>query len=381
VSLFLSKVLSLFIHPLSLGLLLLVAGGAIGYRWRNIGLAVVGAGLLVIWVPSTPIFSDWLQGTLESRYPPAPVEQAPSADAIVALGGSVGAPKPPRVYPDLNGASDRVWHAARLYRAGKAPLIIASGGTVPWKDQQFREAPVMQQLLDSWGVPPDSVLLESTSANTYENAVNTADLAKRRGIERILLVTSALHMRRALATFRSTGLTVVPAATDYQVVHGTTTLLDGLPSAGALSKSTAAIREYVGYVVYDWRGWIAGWRGQGQGDCMFKVSSSDGDLVASGRRYNAENEWEQGDLGSPGAWGHLHSAPSQRCEQPSSLRCDCRGRRGVSLTTEEAWLPVLVPLCLACACVSECCGSWGASRGRDLNREVGGEGRTAREND
>lgn len=257
VSLFLTKVLSLFIHPLSLGLLLLLVGGIVSYWWYRIGLVGIAVGVLVIWIPATPVFSDWLQGTLESRYPPDSVSAAPVADAIVVLGGSVGAPRPPRVYPDLSGASDRVWHAARLYEANKAPLVIAAGGTLPWKDQTFREAPVMQDLLASWGVPPDSVLLESSSANTYENARFTADLVSARGMDRVLLVTSALHMRRALATFRSAGVNAEPIATDYQVVEGTTTLLSVIPKASALAESTAAIREYVGYVVYDWRGWIA----------------------------------------------------------------------------------------------------------------------------
>jgi uncharacterized SAM-binding protein YcdF (DUF218 family) len=257
VSLFLSKLLSLFIHPLSLGLLLLLAGTTTAYWWREGGLAVLGVGLVVVWFPATPLFADWLGGTLESRYPPARAEEAPTADAIVTLGGSVGAPQPPRVYPDLSGASDRVWHAARLYEAGKAPVVIASGGTLPWKDQVFREAPVMKRLLVSWGVPADSILLESASANTYQNATNTADLVAERDLDRILLVTSALHMRRALATFRSAGVEAVPAATDYRVVHGPTTVLDLIPSAGALAESTGAIREYVGYIVYDWRGWIA----------------------------------------------------------------------------------------------------------------------------
>ena len=264
-SLFLSKLLSLFIHPLSLGLLLVLGGGIAGWWWRRLGLVVIGLGVLVLWIPSTPVVSDWMQGTLESRYPPAPVDAAPNANAIVVLGGSVGPPKPPRVYPDLTSASDRVWHAARLFQADKAPLIVASGGTLPWKHQQFREAEVMQRLLKSWGVPADSVLLESSSANTYENARFTADLASKRGIDRVLLVTSALHMRRALATFRSAGVNALPMATDYRVVDRRRTLLDLLPSANALAGSTAAIREYVGYWVYDWRGWIARAQAAGRG--------------------------------------------------------------------------------------------------------------------
>jgi uncharacterized SAM-binding protein YcdF (DUF218 family) len=256
-SLYLSKVLSLLIHPLVLGLLLSVAGGLLAWRKRRAGLLLLGLGLLVVWIPATPIVADQLRGALESAYPPAPVSQAPSADAIVVLGGAIGAPRPPRVYPDLSGAADRVWHAARLYQAGKAPVIVASGGTLPWRDQRFREAEAMQTLLTTWGVPADSVLLESRSANTYQNATNTAEIVERRGFDRVLLVTSALHMRRALATFRAAGVTAVPAATDHQVVHGPTTLLDVLPDAGALGASTAAIREYVGYLVYDWRGWVA----------------------------------------------------------------------------------------------------------------------------
>jgi uncharacterized SAM-binding protein YcdF (DUF218 family) len=264
-SLYLSKILSLLVHPLVLGLLLSAAGAVLAWWWRRWGLSLVGLGLLVVWVPATPLVADGLRGALESAFPPAPAAAAPSADAIVVLGGAIGAPRPPRVYPDLSGAADRVWHAARLYRAGKAPVIIASGGTLPWRDQRYREAAAMQTLLRSWNVPADSVLLESESANTYQNATNTAALAEREGIDRVLLVTSALHMRRALATFRSAGVEAVPAPTDHQVVEGRTTLRDLLPAAGALSGSTAAIREYVGYVVYDWRGWIAARRPSGGG--------------------------------------------------------------------------------------------------------------------
>jgi len=257
-SLFLSKILSQLIHPLVLGGLVVGMGGGLAAWRRRWGLPMVAAGLLIVWVPAMPVVADWLQGTLEDRFPPRPVATAPTADAVVTLGGAIGAPVPPREYPDLSGAADRVWHAARLYRAGKAPVVIASGGTLPWRDQRFREADAMQALLTSWGVPADSVLRESTSANTYENARNTADLLEEEGLDRVLLVTSALHMRRALATFRSAGVQAVPAATDYRVVDDPGSFLDLVPSAGALGGSTAAIREYVGYLVYEWRGWIDG---------------------------------------------------------------------------------------------------------------------------
>lgn len=256
VSVFVTKVLSLLIHPIVLGGVL-VGGGAVLWAWRRAGAAILFVGMLVLWGPATPVFSNWLQGTLEARHPPRPVEAVPAAEAIVVLGGAVGAPRPPRMYPDLYDAADRVWHAARLYRAGKAPQIVASGGGLPWKDTRYSEAAVMQSLLAEWGVPRDSVLLEARSANTRQNATHTAALLREKKINRVLLVTSALHMRRALATFWEAGVRAFPAATDYRVVEAEPTALDAVPSAEALAGSTAAIREYVGYVVYDWRGWTA----------------------------------------------------------------------------------------------------------------------------
>lgn len=255
-SVFITKVLSLFLHPLSLGLLLVVVGLPLSHWSRKVGLAGVVVGVLLVWIPSMPVVSDALQRSLETRHPPTHIDSVPTADAIVMLGGSLKAPRPPRLYPDLSDAADRVWYAARLYRAEKAPRIIASGGTLPWQNPESREAPVMQTLLADWGVPPDSVLLEAGSANTYQNATNTAAVMAEHGIDRVLLVTSALHMRRALATFRSAGVEAIPAATDYQVARSEWTVLDIAPDAGALTGATAAIREYVGYLVYRWRGWI-----------------------------------------------------------------------------------------------------------------------------
>lgn len=257
-SLFVTKLLSLFVYPLSLGLLLVGTGALVAVRWQKRGMALIGGGALVLWGFSTPVVSDALRGRLEGQHPPTRIDSLPSAEAVVVLGGGVSPPRPPRIHPDLNDAADRVWHAARLYQAGKAPLVIASGGTQPWKRPRALEAPATNVLLQDWGVPGDDILLESKSANTYENAIRTAELMDRRGLDCVLLVTSALHMPRALAVFRSAGIKAVPAPTDVQVDDRIYTVLDVLPDAGALAGSTAAIREYVGHLVYDWRGWIDG---------------------------------------------------------------------------------------------------------------------------
>jgi len=91
---------------------------------RSAGLARLPLvlGIVVLWGAATPILSDSLGASLEWRSPPVAVQASPSADAIVVLGGAVEGARPPRCTLDLSDHADRVLHAARLYRAGKAPL-------------------------------------------------------------------------------------------------------------------------------------------------------------------------------------------------------------------------------------------------------------------
>jgi uncharacterized SAM-binding protein YcdF (DUF218 family) len=255
--LFLSKLVPLFIVPLGFALVLsILATGILGL---SAGLARVFlfVAIIVLWGASTPIFSDYLCLTLQGRYPPVAVEATQAADAIVVLGGGIGGPAPPRIALDLSDAADRVLHAARLYRAGKAPMVLVTGGAIPWLGSDIPEAVSMQALLVEWGVPGEAIIAESASRNTYENAVFSKQLLAEHGLRRVLLVTSVLHMRRALATFQSAGIDAVPAATDYTVTYRDwRTVIDFLPDARALSHTTDAIREYVGYAYYRWKGWI-----------------------------------------------------------------------------------------------------------------------------
>ena len=88
-----------------------------------------------------------------------------------------------------------------------------------------------------------------------ENALYTAEILEAQGMGPVLLVTSALHMPRALATFRAAGVDAIPAATDFEVMPRPRVLLDWLPDAEALAASTRALKEYLGLWVYRYRGW------------------------------------------------------------------------------------------------------------------------------
>ena len=256
--LYLSKLIPLFIYPLGLALVFsMFAMSILGVSARLARLFLFVA-VLVLWGASTPIFADYLGLTLEQQYPPVAVEDTLTVDAIVVLGGAVAGPKPPRITLDLSDAADRVLHAARLYRAGKAPVVLISGGGIPWLGSDIPEAGSIQTLLEEWGVPGTSIIAEAASRNTYENAVLSKQLLAERGQQQVLLVTSALHMPRALATFTSAGIDAVPAPTDYTVIYrDRRTVIDFMPDAKALSRTTDAIKEYVGYIYYWWKGWIA----------------------------------------------------------------------------------------------------------------------------
>jgi uncharacterized SAM-binding protein YcdF (DUF218 family) len=104
----------------------------------------------------------------------------------------------------------------------------------------------MRTVLQDFGVPPSATLLEDASRNTCEDAVMTATLLRQRGIDKILLVTSALHMERARRHFVAEGLAVEPAPTDFEAVPEVEGVLRFLPDAESLLGSARAFKELVG---------------------------------------------------------------------------------------------------------------------------------------
>ncbi len=230
---------------LALGIVAMLLARSARRGRRRAGFAAGAFALAWLWFWSMPIASGWIRGPLEDGAGARTIEALPAAPAIVVLGGAIEGPRLPwRPYPDLNAAADRMWHAARLYRAGKAPLLVLSGGTV--HPGEAPEAEVMRQFLGDMGVPASAMLLEGESTTTTENAADTARLLRPHGIRRILLVTSALHMRRARGLFERAGFDVVPAPTDYEVVQRPFRLLDVMPDTEALDGSARAFKEIVG---------------------------------------------------------------------------------------------------------------------------------------
>lgn len=254
----LSKILPLLIYPLNVSLWLIIVGALCLWRGRTLlsSLAICAA-IALLWTSATPVFAEFLAARLERQYLPMAVEESPQADAIVVLSGGLGLVIPPRREVDLRASADRILHTARLYRAGKAPWVIATGGNVFPQHSAQPESVYATAILQEWGVDKNAILTELNSRNTYENAVETAKLLQKRQLGTVLLVTSAMHMPRALATFRSAGIDAIASPTDYRVAqYQQPLILKWLPSAGALCGTTNSLKEYLGTAVYRWRGWI-----------------------------------------------------------------------------------------------------------------------------
>lgn len=262
--LYLSKLLPLLVYPVGIACVCLVL--CLWWTWRRRRAWAMGSAaiaLLVLLVGSNAWVATHLVKSLEWRHlPPKPM---PTADAIVVLGGSTRPADYPRPWVDLLESGDRVLHGAQLYQAGKAPKLILSGGRIEWKGGGPSESDDMAQIAMAMGVPRADILQEPTSLNTYQNAVNVKAILEREGFSKILLVTSAMHMPRALAIFQKQGMDAIAAPTDFIVsarsleeLRGTGQgfLLNVLPDAANLDELSRAIKEYIGFAVYRLRGWL-----------------------------------------------------------------------------------------------------------------------------
>lgn len=260
---FLSKLLPIFIYPLGLTVIFLIAALLLrrSPRWQQI---CVLASLGILLIASNSWVAVSLTRSLEWQYLPS--EAYPQTDVIVVLGGSTGSAIHPRQIVDIGGAGDRMVYAAYLYHQGVAPNILLTGGYISWMNEREAPANDMAEILEMLGVPEDALWYETDSRNTYENALYTRQVLEEKGIERIILVTSAMHMSRAIRLFEKQGFDVFPAPTDYNVTQAdwdrlwelnlTTQLFNLLPSVGNLSDTTAALKEYFGIVIYGLRGWL-----------------------------------------------------------------------------------------------------------------------------
>jgi len=200
----------------------------------------------------------YLLGSLERPYIRQSLADLPRADAIVLLGGGLEPTKNDPLGFNLNEAGDRFLTAVQLTHLRKADALLLGGIRKQIDGREVTEGALLTKLLESWGMTNVALIPLPFSVNTHDEAVHTAKLAKEKSWSRILLVTSAAHMRRAEAVFRTQGLDVIPVACDF-VRPGMPNdeLPKPYPIRGGFKLMENYWHEKAGWWVYRWRGWIS----------------------------------------------------------------------------------------------------------------------------
>lgn len=264
---FLSKFLTQFVYPLGLGwmlllLVLFLLRRSAGLAWAKRLLWVV---VILLWLGGNQWVSASLTRSLEWRN--LPPTDLPQGALVVVLGGGTEAQQYPRMIPEVGSAGDRVIYALKLYQDGVADKLLLSGGNITWLGAGSSSgAEEMAVLLQMMGVPADRLILQEESRNTYEDALFCSQIARDLGVSQIILVTSASHMPRSRALFEKQGLLVIPAPADFGVTEASwqnlwhpsfeELLVHLLPNASDLAATQTAMKEYIGIVVYNMRGWL-----------------------------------------------------------------------------------------------------------------------------
>ena len=241
-----NKIVGFLISPIGIAIL----GGVLAWlcakrEHRRAAKWLVWLTVAWLWLWMTPIMT-WVIGVplereflVDGRVPK--VESFPEADAIVLLGGSMGVETNLSSYAEMWPGADRVWQTARLYKAGKASKVIATGDGA--RDSTL-------PLLKDFGVPSECVLFHD-ARNTEEEAKNV----NKMGYKRILLVTSAWHTKRARLMFEkyAPDVEVICAPADFEnsmMAVRPFSLTDFLPDPGAFMGNSVAFHEWVGILGY-----------------------------------------------------------------------------------------------------------------------------------
>jgi uncharacterized SAM-binding protein YcdF (DUF218 family) len=239
----LEKLLTALILPPMGPLLLAAVGLVLARRHPRAGRALAGLSVTALMLMSVPLVSDMALRSLET-YPPVSAERLKEADVIVVLGGGTYYDAPEYGGDTVSPLSlVRCRYGARLARASRLSVLVTGGVVYGGRP----EARSMEALLkEEFGLPVRFV--EEASRDTRENAALSAQMLKAAGLTRVVLVSHAFHLPRAVPLFEAQGLTVIPAPTAFTTDPGNP-WARWLPSAGALRNMAYFFHEWLGRVL------------------------------------------------------------------------------------------------------------------------------------
>ena len=231
--------------------LCLLAAGVLAVRRRFLPFRrLLLLGVALFYGVSIAPTAKALIGPLESRYPPFFPGREQTSDAIVVLAGTIQRQPPTDSYTILGTESlDRLICGINLLKEAAAPLLVLTGGVSDPIRPTPAEASVMKDQALRLGTPPHAILIETHSRTTAESAVEVRQLLPE--AQRIVLVSSAYHLPRAVALFKKQGFAeVIPAPCYYEITGRDFVVTDLIPGYESLRLVDSAIHEYVGIALY-----------------------------------------------------------------------------------------------------------------------------------
>jgi len=257
---YLAKVLWFLLQPSTLIALLIAYGSTLIWTgWARWGRRFVTFGAILLLVAGLSPLGNALILPLEDRFPRANLDKPPAPTGFIVLGGAedrlVGQA---RKAPTLNEAGERIVETVMLARKFPEAKIAFSGGDAGIFYTFDSEAAGAARMLTDMGVAPNRLVLEASARDTYENAVYLKAELDRLGLlgpgKRWVLITSAYHMPRAMASFHGAGFEVEPWPVDYRT-RGRADLIRPFDKVSeGLRRVDVATREWVGLFAY----WLAG---------------------------------------------------------------------------------------------------------------------------
>jgi uncharacterized SAM-binding protein YcdF (DUF218 family) len=225
-------------------------------RWSGAGWAI-GLSLFLQLIGATP-FSAWLVAGLERPFVASTrAAGGVRADAVVMLGGTHSGTGVGWIPFNLGEPGDRVLTSLELIRLGRAPNLVLGGSLYERNGQRRPDGELLQVWMEAWRLPTGKLHLLGMCANTRDEAERTAALARRMGWRRILLVSTASHLRRGEAVFRRAGLEVHPVGCEFigldrMAAKSRWTLI---PRIDGFQLWNTWFHEQVGWYYYRLKGW------------------------------------------------------------------------------------------------------------------------------
>lgn len=222
-------------------------GAVIAFRWRRTGLAIVLLSSLLLFACCTQLVADRLLVMVENEAPPPTAAALAGAQAIAVLSGDVYHGKPGGVPDDVGLLTlDRLRAAAALYRAHPLPILVT--GAVEGNDAESSAALMARTLQTDYEIK--ATWLEERANNTFENGAYSAAMLKASNISRVIVVTEAWHMPRALWSFAHAGITAIPAPVERTYAGTGIDWTEIQPDYASFAESFYALHEMLGLVYY-----------------------------------------------------------------------------------------------------------------------------------